>query len=84
MKVDDPEFLKDMSEAGREITRCFIRAHMAFDFASTALKELTELRDHMAKMNQGPEAALITSAIELLQAATKPATPEYAEICKCV
>ena len=77
MKVDDPEFVKDMSEAGREITRCFIRAHMALDFAVTALKELTDLRDHMTKMNQGPEAALVTAAIELLQAATKPANPEY-------
>lgn len=65
MKID-AEFQKDLKDAGREITRCFIRAHIAFDFVGTAVRELTDLRDHMLKMNQGPEALLVDSAIGLL------------------
>jgi len=62
----NPEFAKDLEDAGREITRCFIRAHISFDFVGTAVRELTDLRDHMVTMNQGPEALLVESAIGLL------------------
>jgi len=62
----NPEFEQDLKDAGREIARCFIRAHLSCDFLGTAVHELTDLRDHMVKMNQVPEALLVGSALGLL------------------
>jgi hypothetical protein len=71
-----PEFEHDLKDAGREITRCFIRAYLSCDFLGTAVRELTDLRDHMVKMNQVPEALLVDSAIGLLnQIEVEPPVP---------
>lgn len=68
IRIDEPEFLEDMAKVGREIMRCFGRASQTFNFMKSVLLELDGLHQHLASVNQIPEAILVNAAAELLRA----------------